>query len=159
MRNSYATSSDTIPIIHLWGNLLVPLQGDISDSQGEWLRTELLRRVRATDVTGLVIDVSGVSVIDSHLCALLANLAAAVQLMGVASVLCGLSPEIVMTLQSMAIEIDNMEATLSLEEALERLGGPPERSLRSSLEQGASEELEDLPYRARTTAAKTEGSW
>jgi rsbT antagonist protein RsbS len=111
-----------IPIIQLWGNLLVPLQGDISDSQAERLQGELLVRIRQTGASGLAIDVSGVSVIDSHLCALLANLVSAARLMGVTSVLCGLTPEIVMTLQAMGIELEHVETALSLELALERLG-------------------------------------
>lgn len=111
-----------IPIISLWGNLVVPLQGDVSDSQAARLADELLHRIRHTGATGLAIDVSGVSVIDSHLCALLADLVAAAGLMGVDSVLCGLTPEIVMTLQAMGIELDNVETVLSLEAALEHLG-------------------------------------
>lgn len=126
MKSERPGTAETIPIIQLWGNLLVPLQGDISDAQAEWLRRALLRRIRETDVDGLVIDVSGVSVIDSHLCGLLANLAAAAELMGVASVLCGLSPDVVMTLQAMGIELE-MDPALSLEEALERLGAYPGR--------------------------------
>jgi rsbT antagonist protein RsbS len=151
MRNSF-TSIDTIPIIQLWGNLVVPLQGDISDSQAEWLRTELLQRIRTTDVTGLAVDLSGVSVIDSHLCGLLANLAAAAELMGVTAVLCGLSPEVVMTLQAMAIDLEDLEPTLSLEEALERLGVRPERSSEDALE---TEALDEDPRDWRRTRQTT----
>jgi len=38
MKHQATSTTDTIPIIKLWGCLLVPLQGDISDSQAEWLR-------------------------------------------------------------------------------------------------------------------------
>jgi rsbT antagonist protein RsbS len=122
MKHSKFATTDAIPIIQLWGNLLVPLQGDVTDSQAERLRGELLRRIRESDVSGLVIDASGVSVIDSHLCGLLARLAAAAELMGVRSVLCGLSPDVVMTLQAMAIDLGEVETALSLETALDRLG-------------------------------------
>jgi rsbT antagonist protein RsbS len=132
MNHGRIAKIDAIPIIQLWGSLIVPLQGDISDPQAEWLRHELLRRVRASDVTGIVIDTSGVAVIDSHLCALFASLVAAAELMGVKSVLSGLSPEIVMTLQAMAIELADIETALSLEAALERLGSVPGSSRQSA---------------------------
>lgn len=133
-RNKLALDAERIPIIHLWGNLLVPMQGDISDSQAEWLRRELLHRIRNTDVSGLVIDVSGVGVIDSHLCGLLASLAAAAELMGVRSLVCGMTPDIVMTFQAMAIDFGDLEPAPSLEEALARLGLRPERKAEKDVE-------------------------
>jgi rsbT antagonist protein RsbS len=115
----------TIPVIQLWNNLLVPLQGDISDAQAEQLRTELLQKSCAIEADGLIIDVSGVSVVDSHFCAVLASITEAARLMGVHSMLCGLSPEVVMTLQAMGIELGGIETWPSLEEALEVLGIGP----------------------------------
>ncbi len=41
------------------------------------------------------------------------------------AVLCGLSPEVVMTLQAMDIEIGGVQSARSLEEALEHLGVYP----------------------------------
>lgn len=131
MKNTSIKHADSIPIIKLWGNLLVPLQGEVSDSQAERLQRELLQRIRSTDVEGVVVDVSGVSVMDSHFCRLLANLTSAAELMGVTSVLCGLRPEIVMTLQAMDIDLADMEPALSLEEALERVGLTVQRSSRT----------------------------
>jgi rsbT antagonist protein RsbS len=69
-----------------------------------------------------VIDASGVWLLDSHLCAMLGRLAAAARMMGTASVLCGLSPDVVLTLQSMGIDLDEIDTALGLEHALEKLG-------------------------------------
>jgi rsbT antagonist protein RsbS len=60
--------------------------------------------------------------VDSHLCAALARLAGAARLMGVPSVLCGLGPNVVMTLQAMGFDLRGVETTLGLEAALELLG-------------------------------------
>lgn len=111
-----------IPIIELWGHLLVSLQGDISDSQMERLRGGVLERIRDRGTDGLVLDASGVWLMDSHLCAVLGRLATAARLMGARPVLCGLSPGVVLTLQEMGIELAGIEAALSLEDALEWLG-------------------------------------
>jgi rsbT antagonist protein RsbS len=115
-----------IPILELWGRLVVPLQGDITDTQMEALQERVLRRVRASAPSGLVIDVTGVWMMDSHLCAVLGRMAGAARLMGTRPVLSGLNPTIVMTLQTMGVELTTVETTVSLETALERLGVLPE---------------------------------
>lgn len=112
----------TIPVLKMWDQLLVALQGDVSDRQADDLSHSVLSRIRDVDVSGLIIDVTGVLTLDSHLCAVLARLAASARLMGVRSVLCGLTPEVVMTLQAMDIELDEIETMGTIEEALEAAG-------------------------------------
>jgi rsbT antagonist protein RsbS len=116
------TTTSQIPIIDLWGQLLVALQGDIRDSQVDELERRLLTHIREGGADGLVLDCSGVWMMDSHLCATLGRLAAAARLMGVRPVLCGLGPAVVMTLQTMGIELEGIETALGLEGALEKLG-------------------------------------
>jgi rsbT antagonist protein RsbS len=111
-----------IPVLKIWDQLLVALQGDVSDRQADDLSHSVLSRIRDADVTGLIIDVTGVLTLDSHLCAVLARLAASARLMGVRSVLCGLTPEVVMTLQAMDIELAEIETVGTIEEALEGAG-------------------------------------
>jgi rsbT antagonist protein RsbS len=111
-----------IPVIELWGHLVVPLQGDITDTQVDELQGNVLERIKTRGADGLVIDCSGVWLMDSHLCAVLGRLAGAARLMGTPPVLCGLSPAVVMTLQSMGIDLEGIETALGLESALEHLG-------------------------------------
>lgn len=120
-------SDARIPIIRLWDVLLVPLQGDVTDRQVAQLSDSVLGIIRARGAAGLVLDLSGLLVVDSHLCASFASLAGAARLMGVSTVLCGMSPEIAFTLQTMGIELDDLETALSLEEALRILGLEPQR--------------------------------
>ena len=111
-----------IPVIELWKHLLVPLQGDITDTQMDELSNAVLERIRDRGTDGLVLDASGVWLLDSHLCAVLGRLAAAARLMGARPVLCGLSPTVVLTLQAMDIELEGVDTALGLEAALELLG-------------------------------------
>lgn len=112
----------TIPVLKIWDQLLVALQGDVSDRQAEELSRSVLNRIRDVDVTGLILDVTGVHTLDSHLCAVIVRIAGSARLMGVRSVLCGLTPELVMTLQAMDIELDEIETRGTIEEALEAAG-------------------------------------
>ena len=116
-----------VPIIRVWGLLLVPVQGDLGDSQAEALKQEVLNAIHTTSIQGLILDVTGLWLIDSHLCAVLTRLAQAAALMGTRTVVCGMSAEIALTIQMMGLEIEAVETALSLEQALQQFGvrGPP----------------------------------
>lgn len=111
-----------IPVIQLWQRIVVPLQGDITDETAAVLVDDVLRTIRDTSAAGLVIDVTGMWTMDSHLCHVIANLAAAAKLMGTPTVICGMSAPIAMTLQTMGADFRLAQTALTLEDALERLG-------------------------------------
>ncbi len=111
-----------VPVIWLWDNILVPLQGDLTDGQAARLSQDVLSSVVKRPCAALIVDASGLWLVDSHLCSVLADLARSARLMGVRTILSGLRPEIALTLLAMDISLDEMETVLSLEQALEQLG-------------------------------------
>lgn len=117
-----APSEHRVPVIQLWDRIVVPLQGDITDDVAAVLVDDVLRTIRDASAAGLVIDVTGMWAIDSHLCHVIANLAAAARLMGTPTILCGMSAAIAITLQTMGIDFRRVHTALTLEDALERLG-------------------------------------
>jgi rsbT antagonist protein RsbS len=112
---------ERVPILRLWNRLLVALQGDITDNLAERLSDEVLATIHAEGADGLVLDVTGVWTMDSHLCAVLSRLAQSASLMGTTTIITGLSSEIAQTLQAMGIELE-VKTALSVEQALEMLG-------------------------------------
>jgi rsbT antagonist protein RsbS len=110
------------PVIRLWGRIVVSLQGDITDGAAAALVEDVLGTLRDASVAGLVVDVTGMWTIDSHLCHVIVNLAAAARLMGAPTVLCGMSAAVAVTLQTMGAEFRLLRTALTLEEALEQLG-------------------------------------
>jgi rsbT antagonist protein RsbS len=117
------SASDTrVPIIRLWNVLLVPFQGEITDVIAARLESDVLAEIKRTGVSGLVLDITAVWMVDSHLCAVLSNLGAAAKLLGAETVISGMSPEVAMTLQTMGAELTNLRTALKLEPALEMLG-------------------------------------
>jgi rsbT antagonist protein RsbS len=110
-----------IPIIRLWHLLLVPLQGDIGDDAAARLTSDVLDRLHEEDATGLVIDITGLWMVDSHLCATLSRLAASAALMGARTVVSGMKPDIALTLETMGVSF-GVRTTLNLEAALQILG-------------------------------------
>jgi rsbT antagonist protein RsbS len=111
-----------IPIIGFWDLLLVPLQGDMTDDMAGRLVSDVLERVHRDGSSGLIIDITGLWLVDSHLCAVLSQLAAAASLMGASTIISGMKPEIAMALETMGIRLANVTTTLDLETALSRLG-------------------------------------
>jgi rsbT antagonist protein RsbS len=111
-----------LPIIKLWDRIVVPIQGEITDELAGQLSSEILKAIHQSGAHGLVLDLTGVWIMDSHLCSVLSNLAAAARLMGTPTIISGLSPEIAMTLQTMGVELEAVRTALSLEQALAMLG-------------------------------------
>jgi rsbT antagonist protein RsbS len=113
---------NNVTCIPLWDCLIVPLQGDVTDTQADDLVTEVLTRVQRDQCFGVLVDLSGVWTLDSHLCSVLARLALAAKLMGAKTVLSGMKPEIAMTLEAMGVELRGIETVATLEDALGSMG-------------------------------------
>jgi rsbT antagonist protein RsbS len=118
---------DRLPIMKMWNLILVPLQGEISDDLVDEIRRHVLETIRDSGADGLVIDLTGVWMMDSHLCSVLTKLAASARLMGTPSILCGMSAAIALTLQTMGIELGGIRTALTVEEAFEAFGIRPVR--------------------------------
>ena len=79
-----------IPIIKLWHLLLVPLQGELTDELAGQLTNEVLEQIHKFGSSGLVIDITGLWLVDSHLCAVLSQLSSAASLMGASTFISGM---------------------------------------------------------------------
>ena len=115
-------SLDRLPVINVWNQLLVPLQGEISDAVADRLVDQVLDTIRDTGAEGLIIDLTGIWMVDSHLCAVLSRLAGSARLMGANSIICGMNAQVAITLQTMGIEMDVIGTALTLEAAFKSLG-------------------------------------
>ena len=132
-----------IPIIRMWDQIFVPLQGNVTDVLAERLQTEVLETIASSKVQGLVIDLTGMWLIDSHLCAIISNIAVSARLMGTHTILSGMSPEIALTLETMGIELTEIETALSVEDAFELLGLTMKKSRVRYEDEADDEEADD----------------
>jgi rsbT antagonist protein RsbS len=114
--------ADRLPIIRAWDQIVVPLQGEISDALAERIRDQVLYTIRDTGAEGLIIDITGVWMMDSHLCSVISNIAASARIMGTICIICGMSAQIALTLHAMGIDLGNVRTALTLEEAFASLG-------------------------------------
>jgi rsbT antagonist protein RsbS len=107
-----------IPIINLYDNLVVPIQGRVEDSMMSLLHGDVMSRIETDNPRGLIIDVSGIEVMDTYLTRNIRDLALTARLMGLQSVVSGLRPEVAITLIEMGLEIQGVQTALNVERAL-----------------------------------------
>ncbi|UQA63275.1 STAS domain-containing protein [Polyangium aurulentum] len=107
-----------IPIVRLSGKLIVSIQTALSDTVVDRLQQDVAAACERGDARGLVVDVSGVDVLDSYITRSLRDLAVMARLMGVETVVCGLRPAVAMTLVEMGMELPGVRTALNLDRAL-----------------------------------------
>lgn len=110
-----------VPIIPLESFLLVSIQEDLTDTEAERLQRRLLEKLSSDRTRGIVIDVSGMDVVDSYFCRILRDTAAMSRLMGARTALVGMSPAVAMTLTELNLTMPGVHTDLSLERGLEWL--------------------------------------
>jgi rsbT antagonist protein RsbS len=107
-----------IPIVRLQGKLIVSIQTALSDTVVDRLQQDVATACERGDARGLVVDVSGVDILDSYITRSLRDLAVMARLMGVETVVCGLRPAVAMTLVEMGMELPGVRTALNLDRAL-----------------------------------------
>lgn len=104
------------------GCLVVPVQVELSDDLMLRIQEDILERVSRTGVKGVVIDVSGAGIIDSFLGRMLCDTGRMASLLGAATVVTGLRPEIVASLVDLDFELKGIQTALPLEDGLRKVG-------------------------------------
>ena len=110
-----------IPIIKLHENLIVSIQIALSDNLIQQLKDDITAKIEQWDAWGLVLDVSGVDVIDSYLTRSIRDIGMVAKLMGVETVICGMDAMISMTMVEMGMDLAGVTTKLNLEDALAHL--------------------------------------
>ncbi|MFF3334010.1 STAS domain-containing protein [Streptomyces sp. NPDC002888] len=113
--------SASVPVLTLGDVLLVTLQGELHDGMAEQLQQDISERIADSKVTGLVIDISGVEIVDSFLGRVLAEIASVASLLAARTVLAGMRPAVAITLVELGLTLPGLVTALDVERALELL--------------------------------------
>ncbi|MFC9684981.1 STAS domain-containing protein [Streptomyces sp. NPDC056948] len=111
----------TVPVLQLGDTLLVTLQGELHDGMAEQLQQDITGRIAHTRVAGVVIDISGVDMVDSFLGRVLAEIAAGAGLLAARTVLAGMRPAVAITLVELGLTLPGLRTALDVERAMELL--------------------------------------
>ncbi|CAL9360504.1 RsbT antagonist protein RsbS [Streptomyces sp. enrichment culture] len=119
-----------VPVLRLGDILLVTLQGDLYDSTAQQLQQDLSETIAHSRVAGVVIDISGVEIVDSFLGRVLAEIAAQTELLAARTVVAGMRPAVAITLVELGLTLPGLRTALTTEAAMELLAQPivPSRS-------------------------------
>ena len=97
------------------------MQVELTEDLLREFQQELLERIGTAHVRGVVLDVSGVNVMDSYDFEMLRDTMTMASIMGVTPIIVGIKPGIVSALIDMDVDISHVRAALNVDDALKML--------------------------------------
>ncbi|MFE9360940.1 STAS domain-containing protein [Streptomyces olivaceoviridis] len=110
-----------VPVLALGDVLLVSLQGELHDGMAEQLQHDITNRIATSRVRGVVLDISGVDIVDSFLGRVLAEIASTAGLLAARTVLAGMRPAVAITLVELGLTLPGLVTALDVDRAMELL--------------------------------------
>ena len=114
---------DRIPILKVGKALLVTIQVDMHDRLATALEEDLSARIVATGARGVLIDISGLDVVDSFMGRILGNIASMSRILDAQTVVVGMQPAVAITLVELGMSLPGVRTALSVEAGMELLFG------------------------------------
>jgi rsbT antagonist protein RsbS len=113
--------TERIPILKLGDSLLVSIQVDMHDRLALQLQDDLTSRIAETAARGVLIDISGLEMVDSFIGRMIANIAAMARILDAHTVLVGMQPAVAITLVELGLSLPGVHTALSVERGMARL--------------------------------------
>ncbi len=121
-RLNQLVSELSLPVIPVRDDVLVvPLVGSLDSNRSQQLLDRVLKQVQQKQARALLLDVTGVPVIDTELGRVLLQTAAATRLLGTRTMLVGIRPEVAQALVSLGIDFYHIETFATLQQGLDQL--------------------------------------
>jgi rsbT co-antagonist protein RsbR len=99
--------------------LILPIIGVIDPQRARQLTEQLLRGIRTNRAKVVVIDITGVPVMDANVSNHLVQTVEATRLLGATVIITGLSPEIAQTLVTIGVDLSKMNTVGDLQGGIE----------------------------------------
>ena len=109
---------ERIPILSLGEFLLVTIQVDMHDRLATVLKDDLANRISETGARGVLIDISGLDVVDSFLARMLGSIAQMARVMDAETALVGMQPSVAITLVEMGVVLSGVRTALNMEKGM-----------------------------------------
>ena len=122
------------PVMQIWDRVLVlPIIGTLDSVRAARLTENLLQRIASDQAAIVILDISGVPMIDTAVAQHLFKTIQGAQLMGAQSIISGVRPETAQAMVHLGIDIGTVKSRSTLSDALqlafrmisERTSGPP----------------------------------
>jgi rsbT co-antagonist protein RsbR len=109
-------SAPVLPVLP--GVLLAPLVGTIDDERANVFAQNILSQVEQQSTRHVILDITGVPLVDTQVAQTLLKTASAVRLLGATTFLVGVRPEVAQTLVALGANLDDIPTYADLREAV-----------------------------------------
>ncbi len=109
------------PVTAIWdGILTLPVVGIIDSKRAQDIMNAMLAKISETRAGLIILDISGVAVVDTAVANHLIKITKATKLMGCECTISGLSAAIAQTIVELGIDVGEIHTTATLQDALAR---------------------------------------
>jgi len=112
---------DRVPVLTLGDVLLVSIQVDLEDRLAVRLQEDLAERIVGTGAHGVLIDITGLDIVDSFVGRMLATIASVSKVLDAETVVVGMRPAVAITLVELGLPLRGIRTALNVELGLDLL--------------------------------------
>jgi rsbT antagonist protein RsbS len=109
---------DRVPILKLEDVLLVSIQVDMHDQLALTLQDDLTEKIVATRAKAVLIDISGLEMVDSFMGRMLGNIASMSRILDARTVVVGMRPAVAITLVELGLSLPGIRTALNVDAGL-----------------------------------------
>lgn len=109
---------ERIPILKMGNLLLVTIQVDMHDRLALTLQDDLTNRITQTHAHGVLIDISGLEIVDSFIGRILGNIAKMSRVLDAETVVVGMQPAVAITLVELGLSLTGIRTALNVEKGM-----------------------------------------
>lgn len=113
--------AERVSVLRMGDVLIAAIQQELTDRSALALQQDLTE-MAAAGARGVIIEISGVEIVDSFLARVLSEVAAATTMLAGRTVVAGMRPPVAITLVEMGLSLRGMLTARSLEDAMALLG-------------------------------------
>lgn len=117
-----------VPILKQRNYLIASIQAVLTDEDLIILRDRLVEQVGHYRSVGVILDVTGLDVMDSFSVRTLRDMAHMIRLRGADTVIVGIQPEVAFSMVQLGLSLEGVPTALDLEEGLAHLDSRPKQS-------------------------------
>ena len=118
-QQSEAIMAMSTPVTAIWDDiLLLPVVGLIDSQRAHDIMKAMLNRIKDTEATVFILDISGVAAMDTAVANHLIKMTKAARLMGCMCIISGVSPAIASTVVELGIDVGTVNTRANLKDAL-----------------------------------------
>lgn len=111
-----------IPILKMGKVLLVTIQIDMHDQLALALQDDLTSMIQRTGASGVVIDISGLDVVDSFIGRMISHISSISSILDAKIVVVGMQPAVAITLVELGLSLPGVQTALNVERGMQLLG-------------------------------------